>query len=63
MSFMDVVTSERVNVIPRKLFAPINLPTGIYSQIGTKLSDWAVSQARASCYSQAALSSNDFKML
>ena len=38
-----------------------SLHTGISSQIGTKLRDWAVWQARASCYSQAALSSNDSK--
>ena len=29
----------------------------------TKLRDWAVWQARAGCYSQAALSSNDSKTL
>ena len=33
--------------------------TGISSQIRTKLHDWAVGQARAGCYSQAAMSSND----
>ena len=37
--------------------------TGISSQIGTKLRDWAVWQARAGCYSMAALSSNDSKTL
>ena len=37
--------------------------TGISSQIRTKLSDWAVGQARAGCYSQATLSSNDSKTL
>ena len=37
--------------------------TRISSQIGTKLRDWAVGQARAGCYSQAALSSNDSKAL
>ena len=37
--------------------------TGISSQIRTKLRDWAVWQARAGCYSQAALSSNDSKTL
>ena len=36
---------------------------GILSQIRTKLRDWAVWQARAGCYSQAALSSNDSKTL
>ena len=30
--------------------------TGILSEIRTKLRDWAVRQARADCYSQAALS-------
>ena len=35
--------------------------TGILSEIGTKLRDWAVGQAGGSCYSQAALSSNDSK--
>ena len=37
--------------------------TGISSQIKTKLRDWAVWKARASCFSQAALSSNDSKTL
>ena len=37
--------------------------TGILSQIGTKLRDWAVWQTRAGCYSQAVLSSNDSKTL
>ena len=37
--------------------------TGILSQIRTKLCDWAVWQAKAGCYSQAALSSNDSKTL
>ena len=37
--------------------------TGISSEIGTKLRDWAVWQARGGCYSQAALSSNDSKTL
>ena len=35
--------------------------TGFLSEIGTKLRDWAVGQAGAGCYSQAALSSNDSK--
>ena len=39
------------------------LSTGISSQIRTNLRDWAVWQARAGCYSQAALSSNDSKTL
>ena len=33
--------------------------TGFFSEIGTKLHDWAVGQAGAGCYSLAALSSND----
>ena len=37
--------------------------TGILSEIGTNLCDWAVWQARAGCCSQAALSSNDSKTL
>ena len=37
--------------------------TGILSQVRTKLRDWTVWQARAVCYSQAALSSNDSKTL
>ena len=37
--------------------------TGISSEIRTKLLDWAVWQARAGCYFQAALSSNDSEML
>ena len=37
--------------------------TGISSEIRTKLRDWAIWQARAGCYSQAALSSNDSKTL
>ena len=35
--------------------------TGISCHIGTKLGDWAVGQAGAGCYSQAALPSNDSK--
>ena len=37
--------------------------TGFSSEIGTKLRDWAVGQAWGSCYSWAALSSNDSKTL
>ena len=37
--------------------------TGILSQIRTKLRDWAIWLARAGCYSQAALYSNDSKTL
>ena len=37
--------------------------TGTSSQIRTKLRDWAIWQARASCFSQVALSLNDSKTL
>ena len=37
--------------------------TGFSSEIGTKLRDWAAGQAVGSCYSWAALSSNDSKTL
>ena len=37
--------------------------TGISSEIGAKLRDWAVWQAGSSCYSRAASSSNDSKTL
>ena len=37
--------------------------TGILSEIGSKLRDWAVWEARAGCYSQAALSTNYSKTL
>ena len=37
--------------------------TGFSSEIGTKLRDLAVGQAEGSCYSWAALSSNDSKTL
>ena len=40
-----------------------NQSTGISSEIRTKLRDWVAWQARAGCYSQAALSSNDSKTL
>ena len=40
-----------------------HMHTGFSSQIGTKLRDWAVGQAWGSCYSWAALSSNDSKTL
>ena len=46
-------------------FAVVYFPTitGFSSEIGTKLRDWAVGQAGGSCYSRAALSSNDSKTL
>ena len=37
------------------------LSTGFSSEIGAKLRDWAVGQAGGSCYSWAALSSNNSK--
>ena len=37
--------------------------TEFLSEIGAKLRDWAVGQAQGSCYSWAALSSNDSKTL
>ena len=37
--------------------------TGFSSQIGTKLRDLAIWQAKAGCYSRAAMSSNDSKTL
>ena len=37
------------------------LGTGISSHLGAKLRDWADRQAEASCYSWAALSSDDSK--
>ena len=45
------------------LLAEPFLSTGFSSEIGTKLRDWAVGQAGGSCYSRAALSSNDSKTL
>ena len=42
---------------------PASICTGISSQIRTKLLDWAVWRARAGCYSQATLFSNDSKTL
>ena len=47
----------RVSVIKDKLC------TGFSNEIGTKLRDWAVGQTGGSCYSRAALSSNDSKTL
>ena len=39
----------------------VHVCTGFWSEIGTKLRDWAFGQAGGSCYSWAALSSNDSK--
>ena len=56
---------ERVERVDRRLafrsFVGLRACTGFSSEIGTKLRDWAVGQAGGSCYSQAALSSNDSK--
>ena len=41
----------------------IQCRTRITSQIRIKLRDWAIWQARAGCYSKAALSSTDSKTL
>ena len=38
-----------------------SLCTGILSNLGAKLRDWANGQAEAGCYSLAALPSNDLK--
>ena len=43
----------------REPFLECQLDTGILSQIGTKLRDWAVGQAGAGCYSWAAMASNN----
>ena len=49
--------------IERRVSPEKQLCTGFSSEIGTKLRDWAIGQAGASCYSQAALPSNDSKTL
>ena len=54
-------SSRTSNPIPRRKDNLPMLITGFSSQIGTKLRDWAVGQAGGSCYSWAALSSNDSK--
>jgi len=59
---------EALNVIYyksyRRIFPLLTIAyTGISSQIRTELRDWAIWQARAGCYLQAALSSNDSKTL
>ena len=41
----------------------LNTSTGFSSEIGTKLRESAIGQAGGSCYSLAALSSNDSKAL
>ena len=52
---------DAIQVMSRRVVHPTVQDTGISSEIGTKLRDWAVGQAGGSCYSQAALSSNDSK--
>ena len=62
-----VESTEKVLDLVNGTFVLRWVGTGFSSQIGTKLRDWAVWQARAGCYSQAAagcyyqaaLSSND----
>ena len=53
---MVTITMTQTASIPSEI-------TGILSQIRTKLRDWAIWQARAGCFSQAAMSSNDSKTL
>ena len=61
------VERERLDEFPASVAFPTaaaeNRDTGISSQIRTKLRDWAIGQARAGCYSQAAVSSNYSKTL
>ena len=56
-----VVSEYSVHSCPKTNRAEVVLCTGFSSEIGTKLCDWAVGQAGGSCYSRAALSSNDSK--
>ena len=56
--------AERIGAIVRnrgRMQRQTTINTGFSSEIGTKLRDWAVGQAGGSCYSWAALSSNDSK--
>ena len=56
--------NRRQEVLTALCFTPpLARSTGFLSEIGTKLRDWAVGQAGGSCYSWAALSSNDSKTL
>ena len=55
------VVSKVVSKLSSKV--PPLIYTGILNKIRAKLRDWAVWQARARCYSQPALSSNDSKTL
>ena len=56
--FDDVIGEEA-----KSMCQEVSENTGFSSEIGTKLRDWAVGQAGGSCYSRAALSSNDSKTL
>ena len=74
---LDGAPPHRANRLPHKVHVHLlrvflqlrqDLLTGIEttwfsSEIRTKLRDWAVGQAGGSCYSRAALSSNDSKTL
>ena len=55
----QIVTMRDAGRSPTGLFVKLALGTGTLSQIRTKLCDWAVWQARAGCFSQAALYSYD----
>ena len=60
---MRLSTFQRVqSLISNKEVSQYLNITGFSSEIGTKLRDWAVGQAGGSCYSRAALSSNDSKI-
>ena len=48
---------------PNECLSEGRMSTGFSSEIGTKLRESAVGQAGGSCYSRAALSSNDSKTL
>ena len=68
LPYVECSAKMRMNVDPAfhelvKLVRKFQVREVISSQIRTKLRDWAVWQARASCYSQTAMSSNDSKML
>ena len=53
----------KVQLIFGMLFTSGYYCTGISSRMRTELRNWTVRQARASCYSRTALSSNDSKTL
>ena len=62
-ALMAALISSELQVKYNILPLDFETSTGISSQMRTKLRDWAVGQARAGCFSQAALSSNDSKTL